>query len=103
MNISSRADRIRDLLAASLSPVLLDVIDDSARHAGHSGAAAAGQTHYNVRIVSERFEGLSRVARHRLVNDPLAPEFASGLHALSLVLQTPGEAEQSQRRLDPQP
>ena len=93
MTAPSRADRIRALLTAALEPVAIDVVDDSARHAGHSGAAAAGQTHYNVRVVSSRFEKLSRVARHRLVNAPLAPEFASGLHALSLVLQTPAEAQ----------
>ncbi len=94
MTEPARADRIRTLLAAALEPTALDVIDDSASHAGHSGAAAAGQTHYNVRVVSARFEGLGRVARHRLVNAPLAPEFASGLHALSLILQTPAEAAQ---------
>ena len=99
----SRADRIRTLLADALAPAAMDVVDDSARHAGHSGAAAAGQTHYNVRVVSDRFAGLGRVARHRLVNAPLAEEFATGLHALSLVLQTPEEAAQATPRPDPQP
>ena len=88
----TRADRIRVLLQEALEPVMLQVDDDSASHAGHSGAARGGQTHYNVLVVSPRFEGLNRVARHRLVNAPLAGEFASGLHALSLVLRTPAEA-----------
>lgn len=87
-----RADRIRTALQAALAPVTLDVVDDSASHAGHSGAAAAGQTHYNVLVVSPRFDGLNRVARHRLVNEALQPEFATGLHALSLTLRTPAEA-----------
>ena len=88
----NRAARIRSALMARLSPEMLEVVDDSARHAGHSGATAAGQTHYNVAVVSRAFEGLGRVARHRLVNEALADEFSGGLHALSLVLRTPAEA-----------
>ncbi len=86
-----RADRIRHVLTQELTPTRLEVVDDSARHAGHSGAAAGGQTHYNVLVVSPRFEGLGRVGRHRLVNQALAGEFDAGLHALSLVLRTPAE------------
>ena len=89
---TDRAARIRALLEAALQPSSLAVEDDSARHAGHAGAQAGGQTHYNVVVVSPRFEGLNRVARHRLVNAALQPEFGTGLHALSLVLRTPGEA-----------
>lgn len=88
--MNDRAARIRTLLA-TLDPTALDVVDDSAKHAGHAGARAGGQTHYAVTVVSPRFEGLGRVARHRLVNQALEPEFGSGLHALSLVLRTPGE------------
>jgi BolA protein len=87
---NDRADRIRAALA-TLTPIMLDVVDDSAKHAGHAGARAGGQTHYSVLLVSPRFEGLNRVGRHRLVNDALADEFAGGLHALSLVLKAPGE------------
>ncbi len=87
---SDRAARIRAALA-SLDPVALDVVDDSAKHAGHAGAQAGGQTHYNVLVVSARFDGLNRVGRHRLVNQALAAEFETGLHALSLVLKAPGE------------
>ena len=90
--MTTRASRIDAALAAALSPVALSVIDDSARHAGHSGARAGGQTHFNVHVVSPRFAGLNRVARHRLVNEALAAEFTEGLHALSLVLLTPEEA-----------
>lgn len=80
------------MLDAAFTPVFIDVVDDSARHAGHAGAQAGGQTHYNVTLVSDAFRGLGRVARHRLVNDALAAEFEAGLHALSLTLQAPGEA-----------
>ncbi len=93
--MTDRADRIRSSLQAALRPTLLEVVDDSARHAGHSGAAAAGQSHYNVLVVSPLFEGQGRVARHRLVNQALSDEFAGGLHALSLVLRTPAESAQA--------
>lgn len=88
----NRAARIRSALLARLSPTSIEVEDESARHAGHAGAVAGGETHYNVLLVSAAFEGLGRVARHRLVNEALAEEFSGGLHALSLVLRTPAEA-----------
>ena len=93
--MTDRAARIRTALATALTPSVLEVMDDSARHAGHAGAAAGGQTHYNVAVVSPKFEGLGRVARHRLVNQALQAEFDTGLHALSLVLRTPAEADQA--------
>lgn len=91
MTKPSRAARIQDLVQAALSPTTLRVTDDSARHAGHAGARPEGETHYTVLVVSGRFAGLSRVARHRLVTDALATEFTDGLHALSLTLRTPEE------------
>jgi len=86
-----RAERMRALLSSALAPALLEVQDDSSLHAGHAGAAPGGETHYSVLVVSGRFDGQGRVARHRLVNAALAPEFAGGLHALALTLRTPGE------------
>ena len=93
--MESRASRIQTALEAALSPATIEVVDDSAKHAGHAGAREGGQTHYSVAAVSPRFEGLSRVARHRLVNQALDAEFTGGLHALSLVLRTPAEAAQA--------
>ena len=86
-----RAARIHTALADALAPDALEVIDDSARHHGHMGAAPGGQTHYNVRVVSARFAGVNRVGRHRMVMGALGAEFAAGLHALSLDLKAPGE------------
>ncbi|GBR70828.1 BolA family protein [Gluconobacter kanchanaburiensis] len=86
---SSRRERIAEILQRELSPTHLEIQDDSARHAHHAGARALGgaeETHFNIAITSARFDGLNRIARHRLVNDLLAEEFHSGLHALSLVL-----------------
>ena len=85
--------RIREALSERFTPKDLEVVDDSARHAGHAGAGdGTGGTHFNVRIVSDAFSGLSRVERHRAVNEALAGEFDAGLHALAIVAQTPEEA-----------
>jgi stress-induced morphogen len=91
--MTTRADRITVRLSEAFAPTLLRVVDDSARHAGHAGAAEGGQTHYTVLMVSAAFAGQSRVARSRAVHDALAGEFAGGLHALALTLRTPAEHE----------
>ena len=81
---SDRISRIRELLTKAFEPAELEIIDDSAKHAGHAGAAPGGETHYTVRITSPAFEGLSRVQIQRTIMLVLQPEFDSGLHALSL-------------------
>jgi len=89
------AETIREKLTSFFAPRELVIEDDSARHAGHSGARPGGQTHFNVRIVSETFEGLSRVERQRRVYAALAAELrADGIHALSLTTLTPAEVWQ---------
>lgn len=73
------------VLRASLSPTQLEVIDESAAHAGHAGANAEGYgTHFRVRIASPLFDGKPRVARHRLVYDALQVFIAQGLHAIAI-------------------
>ena len=89
----TRAARLEALLTAAFSPTLLRVEDDSARHAGHAGAREGGQTHFNVVMVSDAFQGMNRVARSRAVHAMLDAEFAGGMHALSLTLRTPEEAK----------
>ena len=86
------ADRIRSKLEAALSPMRLDIQDDSAKHSGHSGAREGGESHFSVLIVSDAFEGLNRVARQRRVNTILAEELAGPVHALSIQARTPAEA-----------
>jgi BolA protein len=86
-----RAARLEAILTEAFSPVLLRVVDDSARHAGHAGAQPGGETHYHIVVVSEAFRGLARIARSRAVHTAVATEFASGMHALSLELRTPEE------------
>ncbi len=86
------ADTIREKLIAAFTPVDLVIEDESARHAGHSGARPSGETHFQVRIVSAAFEGLSRVERQRRVYAVLADEMRGPVHALALPTLTPGEA-----------
>jgi BolA protein len=85
-------ERIHTRLAAALAPTSIDVIDESAQHAGHAGARAGGETHYRIDIVSPAFAGKNRVQRHRLVYEALAGELADGVHALALAARAPGEA-----------
>jgi BolA protein len=89
--MSNRSERIEAALQAAFQPVALQVIDESAMHAGHAGASPGGETHYLVAMQSDQFVGVSRVARSRAVHQALAAEFGTGLHALSLRLQAPGE------------
>ena len=84
-------DGLRERLTAAFEPSRLEIIDESGKHAGHAGARPEGETHFTVEIESAAFEGLSRVARQRLVNQAVAEQFAAGLHALSIRARAPGE------------
>lgn len=86
------ADRIATKLNAAFSPDELSVVDESAKHAGHSGSRPGGETHFDVRIVSSRFEGSSRVERQRQIYAVLTNEMKTQIHALSLSALTPAEA-----------
>ena len=85
------AQNLTRKLTAALSPSVLEVVDDSARHAGHSGAGEDGESHFNITITSAAFVGLNRVARQRLVYGVVADELAGPVHALSLATFAPGE------------
>ena len=85
-------DAIHLKLTAGLEPTRLEVVDDSARHAGHAGAAPGGETHFNLTIEAQAFDGLSKVARQRLVYRILSEELAGSLHALSVKALAPGES-----------
>ncbi|XP_068642960.1 sufE-like protein 1, chloroplastic/mitochondrial [Aristolochia californica] len=92
--LGARGRRIKERLNEALHPVELEVEDISYQHAGHSAVRGSGdgETHFNVRIVSEEFAGKSLVKRHRLIYDLLQEELQSGLHALSIVAKTPAES-----------
>ncbi len=87
----NRVERIRALLDQALSPQSLDVVDDSARHAGHAGARD-GRGHFNVDIVSAAFARLAPLARHRKVYAALGGMMETDIHALSIRARTPEEA-----------
>ncbi|MGE4372296.1 MAG: BolA family protein [Xanthobacter sp.] len=92
---------IRQILEDNLSPQLLELEDDSHKHAGHAGVthdlkgakrrADGGMTHLRVRVVADAFTGKSRLERHRMVNALLQGEIDGGLHALAIEAKAPGE------------
>jgi BolA protein len=92
--MNDRVTRIRRKISDGLSPLQCEVEDESALHAGHAGAASGGG-HYRLRLVSPKFEGLGRLARHRLVYDCLGDMMHKEIHALAIVAMTPLEREQS--------
>ena len=81
---------LRAALQVALTPVVLEIIDDSARHAGHAGARSGG--HFKVTLVAEAFRGRSSLERHRLVYAAVAPLMAGKVHALNITARTPDEA-----------
>ncbi|KAK1316601.1 hypothetical protein QJS10_CPA05g02092 [Acorus calamus] len=93
--LGERGRRIGEVLMRELKPVELRIEDESHKHAGHAGvggrAGEGGETHFNVRVVSEAFEGKRLLKRHRMVYDLLKDELESGLHALSIDAKTPEE------------
>jgi BolA protein len=79
------ADLLRHRLQTQLKPARLEVVDESAEHAGHAGSNGLGQgTHFRVRIGDPAFESLSRINRHRLVYDAVQDLMAQGIHALAV-------------------
>ncbi|QGM97020.1 BolA family protein [Methylocystis parvus] len=88
------AASIEKKLIEGLTPISLNVIDESHHHAGHGHAGDkrhGNESHFRVEVVSAAFEGKSRVERHRIVNGLLAQEIAEGVHALAIGAKTPGE------------
>lgn len=88
--MTDRVEQIRSRLLATFAPLECQLVDDSHLHAGHAGAAS-GAGHFTVRLVSERFAGLGRLARHRLVYDCLREMMHSDIHALNIIALAPSE------------
>jgi BolA protein len=86
--VSERVSRIEKLLAEAFSPSEMLVKDQSHLHAGHAGAKE-GKGHFDVRIVSDKFAGQSRINRHRMVYDALGSFMQSDIHALRINALTP--------------
>lgn len=77
----------------TLAPLRLDLEDESAKHAGHAGAAPGGNTHWKLTIVSDAFAGTNTVARHRMIYQALGELMQSPIHALSITARAPGEID----------
>ncbi len=88
---AQRMATIEALLRAALDPVEFALEDESAMHAGHAGARSGG-SHFRLRVVSRKFEGLGKVARHRLVYDALHDLMKLDVHALAMTLLSPEDA-----------
>ncbi len=84
------ADQIRGRLEV-LAPSQLELIDESAQHAGHAGASPGGNTHWRLTIVSAAFSGKPTVARHRMVYQALGDLMQHPIHALTITAAAPGE------------
>ena len=82
---------ITNKLREAFHPESLEVKDESHLHAGHAGHRPGGETHFRVYIVSQAFEGKSRVERHRMINAALSGELAGSVHALAIHARAPGE------------
>lgn len=89
--LAPSAQEIEDRLKAALPLDFISVRDDSAKHHGHAGAATGGG-HFHVTLVSSIFAGKNRVARHRLVYDPLSDWIPARIHALSIDARDPSES-----------
>ena len=87
---TNRTEALRAALQKELAPVSLEIIDDSARHAGHAGAREGG--HFRVVVVADAFKGLSQLQRHRMVYAAVDSLMGRGIHALNIVARTPDES-----------
>jgi len=88
----SIARAIRQRLTAALAPSHIALVDQSAQHAGHAGARPEGESHFQLTILAEAFEGRSRIERQRMVFAALGDLMQTDIHALSITALTPAEA-----------
>ena len=94
LDAMSVKDTLTAKLTSKFAPAFLDVIDESMLHHGHSGWREGGETHFRVRIATRHFDGMSRVAQHRAVNEVLADLMDNPVHALAIeVLPVDGPYE----------
>ncbi len=90
MTSNDRVTLIRERLTAALAPESLEIVDDSAQHAGHAGARSGGG-HFEVIVISDCFRDKGLLQRHRMVYDALGDAMLGEIHALSIRAFAPGE------------
>ena len=83
--------QITEKLRQAFAPVSLEVVNDSDHHRGHASSPGTGESHFTIKVVSASFAGKSRLERHRMVNDVLAEELKSKVHALAISALAPEE------------
>ena len=83
---------IKQKLTEVLSPSNLNIINESDQHASHAGSPGTGESHFRIYVVSQKFDGKSRIERHRMINEALAEELSGAIHALAIKALTPDEA-----------
>ena len=88
----SVAQEMRRRLGA-LAPLRMELVDESAKHAGHAGAAPGGNTHWNLTIVSAAFSGKPTVVRHRMIYQALGELMQNPIHALAIRARSPEESD----------
>ncbi|HFD13487.1 MAG TPA: BolA family transcriptional regulator [Crenotrichaceae bacterium] len=91
--MTQRTEKIKQLLTQALEPITLEIVDDSAAHAGHAGVRERGGGHYSVFIVSSKFKDTNTVKRHQLVYKALGSMMQAEIHALSIQALTPDQVE----------
>ena len=84
-------NQIKTIIESNFKPVHLEVVNQSDNHIGHAGHDGSGESHFKLMVVSDLFEGVSRIDRSRQVNQALEVVFTDGLHALSMKLLAPSE------------
>ena len=84
-------EEIEKTLISKFNPILIEVIDDSAKHHGHRGTNHTENTHFNLVIVSDAFKNINLVQRHRAINNCLKEAFSKTLHALKITAKSPEE------------
>lgn len=90
--VMSFKKRMNTKLLSDFNPTRLEVIDESHLHAGHGpGFDGESETHFRIRIISNVFEGMGRLQRHRAINESLSQEFADGVHAVAIEAAAAGE------------
>ncbi len=87
----NRVEQLRQAIERELAPLALEIVDDSAAHAGHAGAREGG--HFRVTITAAAFAGRAQLERHRLVYAAVAPLMGRGVHALNIVARSPEEID----------
>ena len=84
----TKADRINLALKTSFKDSQISVTDDSESHRGHAGFSEGGESHFQIKIVWQGFEGMSLIARHRAVHEALGKDLLNNIHAIALDLKT---------------